>query len=188
MIDAERQFSAGLVETDADLEEILALQRAHLEASLADLRDGFVTVVHTLSILKAMHALMPSVVARDGGHVVAYALSMPRETRALLPILEPMFERLDVLLPAERFYVMGQVCVAPSHRGSGVFDALFRAHRAHYASRYDSLVTEIASRNSRSLRAHARVGFEVLDRYKDETDDWAIVRWRWGLAPAGPMR
>jgi GNAT superfamily N-acetyltransferase len=169
----------GLVESDTDLEEILALQRQNLEAALQDRRDGFVTVEHTLPILQAMHAIMPSVVARADGHVVAYALSMPRETRSLLPILAPMFERLDALLPAERFYVMGQVCVAPSHRGTGVFDALFRTHRERYAGRFDCLVTEIAVRNTRSMRAHERVGFELLERYRDATDDWALVRWRW---------
>lgn len=174
-----RHATTGLVESDSDLEEILALQRENLEAALPDRRDGFVTVVHTLPILKAMHALLPSVVARDGGHVVAYALSMPRETRALLPILEPMFRRLDVLLPDERFYVMGQVCVAASHRGTGVFDELFRVHRERYAATHASLVTEIAARNTRSMRAHARVGFELLERYRDEVDDWALVRWRW---------
>ena len=78
----------GLVESDRDLEGILALQRA----SRAPTRDGFVTVEHTMDILRAMHALAPSVVARDArGAVVGYALVMPRETRVLLPILEPMF-------------------------------------------------------------------------------------------------
>jgi hypothetical protein len=172
------RYDVGLA-VPADLPQVLALQAANLEPALSDTTDGFVTVIHTPEILAAMHALMPSVLARVDGRVVAYALSMPKETRALIPILAPLFARLDELLRGERYYVMGQVCVDAAHRGSGVFDALFDAHRAHYASAFDCLVTEIATRNLRSLRAHARVGFETVLTYRDETDDWAVVAWRW---------
>jgi len=171
-------FDIGLVRSDADLQQILELQAANLEPALTDTADGFVTVVHTLPILRAMHALMPSVVARDGGRVVAYALSMPRQTRPLLPILAPLFEKLDGLLAGERWYVMGQVCVDRAHRGTGVFDALFAAHRVHFQETQDLLVTEIATRNVRSVRAHARVGFAPLLTYRDDVDEWVIVGWR----------
>lgn len=175
--------SVGLVESDRDLEGILTLQRA----SRAPTPDGFVTVEHTLDILRAMHALAPSVVARDpAGEVVGYALAMPREARALLPILEPMFAMIERLPPATlgggpdaRWYVMGQVAVAPTHRGSGVFDALYAEHRARYHQRFDLLITEIATRNTRSIRAHQRVGFRTVTTYRDATDAWALVAWDW---------
>jgi ribosomal protein S18 acetylase RimI-like enzyme len=166
----------GLVETERDLLGVLVLQRH----SRTPTRDGFVTVEHTLEVLKAMHALAPSVVARDAhGEVVAYALSMPRKTRALLPILEPMFAVLDTLPLPGRWYVMGQVAVAEGYRGSGVFDALYAEHRARYRDRFDALVTEVATRNGRSLRAHQRVGFRELKTYRDATDEWALIAWDW---------
>lgn len=169
--------TTGLATSDRDLAGILALQRA----SRAVTPDGFVTVEHTLAILQAMHALAPSVVARDAaGEVVGYALAMPRETATLLPILAPMFAQLDALpIAAARYYVMGQIAVAPAHRGTGVFDALYAEHRARYRDRFDVLVTEIATRNTRSLRAHARVGFATLETYRDATDEWALVAWDW---------
>jgi predicted N-acetyltransferase YhbS len=168
-------MNVGLVETERDLQGILDLQRA----SRAPTKDGFVTVEHTLEILRAMHALMPSVVARDEhGEVVAYALSMPRETRTLLPILEPMFVKIESLPVAPRWYVMGQVAVAPSHRGRGVFDALYAEHRARFADRYDELITEVSLRNARSLRAHERVGFRTILEFEDATDRWAIIALR----------
>lgn len=163
----------------ADLEGILALQRENLrtlvsaeEAAL----NGFVTVEHTFEVLAQMHALMPSVVARSAGRVVGYALSMAPACRALVPVLEPMFATVEQLPSApSHFYVMGQVCVARSHRGQGLFDAMYRAHRSHFAQRYDALVTEISTRNARSLRAHARVGFRDLTTYMDATDEWRVV-------------
>lgn len=168
-------MNVGLAESDRDLEGILALQRA----SRAPTKDGFVTVEHTLDILRAMHALMPSVVARDeSGMVIGYALSMPRETRALLPILEPMFVKIEALPIAPRWYVMGQVAVAPIARGTGVFDALYAEHRARYADRFDEIVTEVSLRNPRSLRAHERVGFRTVLEFEDATDQWAIISWR----------
>jgi hypothetical protein len=168
----------GLAQTERELEQILALQRRNLVAG----PDGFVTVRHTLDILKAMHAQLPSLLARDeAGDVVGYALSMVREARVMLPLLAPMFARLDALaaLAGRRWYVMGQVCVDEAWRGRGVFDALYAGHRSHHAAAYDVLVTEIATRNGRSLRAHARVGFVELDRYRDETDEWSVVGWCW---------
>jgi ribosomal protein S18 acetylase RimI-like enzyme len=169
-------YTVGLAKSDADLEGILVLQRA----SRPPTADGFVTVQHTLDILRAMHALGPSVVARDAtGAVVGYALVMPRETRALIPILEPMFAKLDVLVPSGvRWYVMGQVAVAPSHRGSGVFDAMYAEHRARYRDRFDIVITEVATRNTRSIRAHERVGFTTLEVYRDATDEWALIALR----------
>jgi hypothetical protein len=173
----------GPVRDDDDLRGILALQRANLAAGLdADevRSQGFVTAQHTLDILRTMHAFEPSVVARDAGTVVGYALVQTAATRALVPIAEGLFARADALpqLAGLRTYVMGQVCVARSHRGQRVFDALYRGHRERLAGRFDACVTEIATRNTRSVRAHARVGFETLSVHRDDLDEWAIVAWR----------
>ncbi len=181
-------IEAGPVERDEELEQILELQRANLKSRLGPeelASDGFVTVEHTLDLLRRMHALAPSIVARDGASLAGYALVMPVECRTLIPILEPMFQRLESLgLLEQRFYVMGQVCVAKRWRGTGVFDLLYQAHRRHLSPRFDCSVTEVATRNTRSMRAHERVGFTVIDRYRDATDDWAVLRWDWSGPPS----
>lgn len=175
--------TVGIVESDRDLEGILALQRECREPT----DDGFVTVAHTLALLRAMHALAPSIVARDGaGQVVGYALVMAHETRALIPILEPMFQMIEALpesticgRPDARWYVMGQVAVAPAYRGTGLFARMYDEHRARYQDRFDAVVTEVATRNPRSLRAHERVGFRTISTYRDATDEWALIAWEW---------
>jgi ribosomal protein S18 acetylase RimI-like enzyme len=142
--------------------------------------EGFVTIEHTLDLLKRMHAVAPSIVARDGPSLAGYALVMPVQCRFSIPILEPMFQRLDSLgMLEQRFYVMGQICVGKRWRGQGVFDLLYQAHRRHLRAIYDYSVTEVATRNTRSMRAHERVGFTVIDRYRDATDEWALLRWDW---------
>ncbi len=159
-----------------DLSAIIELQKANRAHSA----DGFVTVAHTIEILRVMQQEMPHVVARgEDGALAGYALSMAPSCRSLLPILEPMFARLDERKSGlGHYYVMGQICVAENFRGCGVFDALYAEHRARFAPRYDCVVTEISARNPRSLRAHARVGFVEEERYQDATDDWIIVALR----------
>jgi hypothetical protein len=174
----------GLARGTDDLDGILRLQRENLEETVGPdeaARDGFVTVVHTREILEQMHALAPSIVARAAGQVVGYALAMPLECAPEVPILDPMFAQFEVItyrgapLLSHRCYVMGQVCVARSHRGTGVFDALYAGHRRHYAHRFDLLVTEVAVRNVRSLRAHLRVGFVLVAHYMGGGEEWAVV-------------
>lgn len=175
----------GLARNDQDLQGILRLQ----EASRAPTQDGFVTVKHSLEILQAMHRLAPSVVAWDeAGEVVAYAITMPREARPLVPILEPMFAMLDPMEIPGSWYVMGQVAVAPSQRGQGVFDALYHEHRSRYSGRWDQIITEVATRNGRSMRAHQRVGFRTLKLYQDATDHWAVIGWDWQEPDADSQR
>jgi hypothetical protein len=176
------------VEQRGELEQILALQQANLAPRLSaeeSHSQGFVTAVHTREVLEQMHALAPSIVAKAGAAVVGYALTMLVEARRFVPILEPMFQLLETLsfhgrpLAASSFYVMGQVCIARGYRGQGLFDALYQGHKAQYGQRYELLVTEISLRNTRSLRAHERVGFEPIHRYRDEVDEWLIVGWDW---------
>lgn len=173
-----------LVTCREELEQILRLQatnlRDHVSPEQAE-REGFVTVAHTLDVLERMHAIAPSVIAKDADQLAGYALVMPVEARAFIPILEPMFQVLETLswrgrpLRECRYYIMGQVCVAEPYRGQGVFDALYREHRASYGERFDCTVTEVATRNQRSMRAHARAGFEVITTYRDATDEWAVI-------------
>lgn len=175
-----------------ELERILELQRqnhiGHVTAEAAR-TQGFVTARHTLESLTQMHALGPSIIAKAGDELAGYALTMAKEARAYVPILDPMFQKLEALsfrgtpLARRAYYVMGQICVAEAFRGQGVFDALYAGHRAHYSERFQLVVTEVATRNERSLRAHARVGFEPVLRYRDSVDEWLIIAWDWTAPP-----
>jgi hypothetical protein len=171
-----------------DLEQILALQQANLIASLSTAEwkgQGFVTVEHTLDLLQKMHDAAPSIIIKDNDRVVAYALTMLRECSTMVPVLEPMFANVEKLtwngksLNGYRFYVMGQICIDKAYRGRGLFDLLYQKHKEIYHHQFDLLVTEIATRNTRSLRAHERVGFKQVNVYRDETDEWSVVIWDW---------
>ena len=118
------------------------------------------------------------------GRVAGYALVMLREFAVDVPELGPMFEMLDSLSwrgeplgSNPRWFVMGQICVAEGYRGKGIFDGLYRTLAESYRDRFDFTVTEVSSRNTRSLRAHRRVGFETLRVYPHGAtgEDWHVV-------------
>jgi GNAT superfamily N-acetyltransferase len=189
MANTDDQFmQATIVTSTSELEQILELQRANLVSGLPDSEkreQGFVTVVHTLELLQAMHQEAPSIIMKDEGKVVAYALTMLPACRDLIPELVPMFSNMDNLtwqgkpLNEYSFYVMGQICVDKAYRGRGLFDVLYQKHKEVYSPDHDLMVTEIATRNTRSMRAHERVGFKTINIYRDELDEWAVVVWDW---------
>src|SRR5258705_39424 len=113
-------LEVGRVRDDRDLEQILALQRRNLPRSIdprAIADQGFVTVEHTLDVLRRMHEMEASILAREGGLLAGYALVMPVACRTLIPVLEPMFQRLERLRGP--FFLLGQNCVDPPLRAHG---------------------------------------------------------------------
>lgn len=177
-----------LVSHTEELRQILQLQQQNLFQHLAEEESrsqGFVTMQHSLEILQQMHDLAPAVIIKDNEQVVAYALSMLKECRHLMPELSSMFELFDRLgwkgkpLNEYRYYVVGQICVAKAYRGMGLAEALYRHHRQVYQQRFDLFLTEIATRNTRSIKAHEKVGFQIIHIHKDVLDEWAIVGWDW---------
>ncbi|MFN8343805.1 MAG: GNAT family N-acetyltransferase [Spirosomataceae bacterium] len=175
-------------QSDEDLRQIMALQRQNLYKNTpSDYQQdqGFTTVEHSFEALKKMNDALPQIIAKDGEQLVGYALVMPRTFGQLIPELVPMFDIISGLmyqakpLNEYRYYVMGQICVAQSHRGQGIFDGLYRAHKHQLSERFDLCVTEIAVRNTRSTRAHERVGFQTIHTHQDHIDLWNIVVWDW---------
>jgi ribosomal protein S18 acetylase RimI-like enzyme len=181
------QINFTTVSNAGEVRQIHELQAANLPSVLTPDRmasQGFVTVRHDLDVLQRMNEAAPAIIAKDDDRVVAYALVMPREFASDVPILRPLFHMLDalswrgtLLRDQPRWFVMGQVCIAEDYRGRGIFDGLYRAMAADYRDRYDFTVTEVAARNTRSLRAHERAGFRTLQVYPDATtgEDWHVI-------------
>lgn len=181
-------FTVSLVNPAEDFEQILSLQQENLRDNIneEEMRSqGFVTLRHNPVILQKMHDLAPSVVAKDNGKVVAYALVLLQEAKPFFPYLESRLDRMSKLdwkgksLDKYRYYIMGQICVSKQYRGQGLVEMLYQKHREVYSKQFDFVITEIALRNVRSLRAHEKVGFTIINTHKDAVDDWAIVLWNW---------
>lgn len=176
-------------QTDIDLLQILALQKLNLAAGLTKEQinsQGFVTVSHRFEDLKKMNEIEQHVIGKDNDQVVAYLLAMTEHSKFDVPILFPlfdMFERVDYQhkrIKEYRYMVVGQACVAEGYRGKGVFDAVYAAYRDCFKDKYDFAITEIATRNQRSVNAHKRVGFETIHTYAaPDGEEWNVVIWKW---------
>lgn len=183
-------ISITTVQSEADVRGILALQRPNLRKNVpADVQSsqGFVTVEHDPDVLTHMNQAAPSIITKDDDTVVGYALTMLPEFGADVPELLPLFGLINTLTYQEKplreyaWYVMGQVCVAGGYRGQQLFDRMFEHHREVYGNRFQLLITGISASNVRSLRAHARVGFQPLHEFHDPAigETWVIVVWDW---------
>jgi ribosomal protein S18 acetylase RimI-like enzyme len=172
--------------SDLELQGILSLQKENLQQHLDSLDQGFVMVCHQLADLQKMNAIAPHIICKSADKVVAYVLAMTKACKEDIPVLFPMFEQFDQLpykgrmISAYDYMVVGQICVGKEYRGLGIFDGLYSEYKKRYQEKYPFAITEVATRNLRSMRAHERVGFKVVDRYlAPDGEEWAIVLWDW---------
>lgn len=172
-----------------DLEGIIALQKLNLRTDLSpeEIKEqGFVTVSHSLDDLAKMHQHEPNIIAKDGNQVIAYVLGMTEQSKNDIPRLVEMYESFDHILykgksVAEyKYIVVGQVCVDKNFRGQGLFDRSYEAYKHYFQGNYEFAITEIATINLRSMKAHQRIGFKTIYTYTDSTNiEWNVVVWDW---------
>ena len=162
-----------------ELEQILTLQQQNLPKNITTEegeKEGFVTVEHTMDILKAMNDVCGHIIAVDDGTVVGYALCMHPKFADEIEVLKPMFKELDEVMGNSRNYMaMGQICVAKSHRGKGIFRNLYLAMKNKLPEEFDTIITEVDGKNKRSLDAHAAIGFKTLKVYYSGDKEWHII-------------
>jgi hypothetical protein len=176
------------VSDNSELVQILKLQQENHKAIIsakAALENGFLSVLHSYETLASMNQAAPQIIALEHGKVVGFALVMLQNFRDKVPELIPLFDMLSNLRykarPVESysFYVMGQICIGEKYRGMGLFDLLYQKHKEIYSPQFDLCLTEVAVRNTRSMRAHIRVGFQTIATYRDSQEEWNIMVWDW---------
>lgn len=175
-----------IAQSESDLLGILKLQKENHIHSLNSLNQGFLYVLHSFEDLKKMNGFAPHVIGTDEDAVAAYVLAMTVDCKKDVPILIPMFELFEKIefkgkkISEYQYLVVGQVCVGENYRGMGVFDKAYQHYRVTFKQDYDFAITEVSTRNFRSLKAHQRVGFVEIHRYTDPlSEEWSIVIWDW---------
>ncbi|MBO0321256.1 GNAT family N-acetyltransferase [Muricauda sp. CAU 1633] len=165
--------------SDQELEQILSLQQENLIKSLSaedKEKEGFLTVEHSMEILKAMNEKCGHIIAVDNGDVVGYALCMHSIFADSIAVLRPMFTEIKkVIQNQDNYMVMGQICVAKSHRGKGIFRNLYLTMKNRLPEGFDTIITEVDGKNKRSLSAHAAVGFKTLKVYPSDDKEWHLI-------------
>lgn len=171
--------------TEDELHQILALQKDNIRNANSmeeEKEQGFVTVQHDLTLLKMMNEAAAHVIAKDADKVVGYALAMTREFKNKIPVLKSMFDLLDELSDGKErignnnYVVMGQICIEKGYRGKGIFQNMYRHYFQLYKPLYEYVITEVAARNTRSLKAHLNVGFREVYRYEEKGfETWIVL-------------
>jgi len=174
---------------EKDLHGILTLQKKNLEENITPgelMEQGFVTVKHDLPLLQAMNTKYQHAIAKNNEQVIGYALVMLKDFAPNIPVLMSLFDQIDTLsfrgifLKNKDYFVMGQVCIAKSFRGKGVFAGIYQILKNQMQSDFNYVITSISTRNSRSLRAHTKVGFQTIHTFFSEiNEEWDIVIWDW---------
>lgn len=165
--------------SEQELEQILSLQQENLLKSLStedQEKEGFLTVEHSMEILRAMNDKCGHIIAVENGNVIGYALCMHPVFGDSIEVLRPMFIEINkVIQNASNYMVMGQICVAKSHRGKGVFRNLYLTMKNRLPEGFDTIITEVDGKNKRSLAAHAAVGFKTLKIYPSGEKEWHLI-------------
>ena len=158
--------------------------RKNIDAATA-LSDGFLTAEYTMEYLQHMHDASPSIIAKDGNQVVGYALVATKAVREGHDLMADLFNVIDTKyykgksLKEVNYVVVGQLCVAKGYRGQGLVKRMYDYYRDCYAKEYEYLITDVAQANTRSLNAHKKSGFIVIDTLEYGGIGWDIVLWDW---------
>jgi ribosomal protein S18 acetylase RimI-like enzyme len=178
-------FSIGLLRED-EIEALLALQAENAVENIdaqTKAEQGFISFRYTPEIMRLKMSQAPQIIARDGDLIVGYALVTTLDVARQIPDFLPFLEKVRLLsdpsgpLEARKPYCIGQICVKSGYRGLGIVGALYQAHQTKLHPPFDCAITEIASDNTRSLAAHAKVGFDVIHTYYDDYSqkEWQVV-------------
>ena len=166
-------------DTLKELEQILDLQQRNLPKNISQeesTKEGFVTVEHTMDVLQAMNEVCGHIIAVDESQVVGYALCMHPKFAEDIEVLRPMFHEIDKALKGKVNYIaMGQICVAKTHRGQGIFRKLYHTMKEKLPKGFDTIITEVDGKNPRSLAAHAAIGFKTLAIYHSGGKEWHVI-------------
>ncbi|WP_190810086.1 GNAT family N-acetyltransferase [Flagellimonas sp. S3867] len=161
------------------LVQILLLQQENLPKNLADEEkklEGFLTVEHSLPLLKEMNDECGHIIALENEKVVAYALCMHPKYAESIEVLKPMFHEINkVVKEKDNYMVMGQICVAKSYRGKGIFRRLYETMKEKLPIGFDTIITEVDAENQRSINAHKTIGFTELKKYCSDGKDWLLI-------------
>jgi ribosomal protein S18 acetylase RimI-like enzyme len=149
------------------------------------IEQGFLTAAYTIEYLEEMNSASPSIIAKDGDKVVGYALVTTKDVRKGHELIEDLFEAIDaceyngISLRDVNYVVVGQLCVAKTYRGQNLVQKLYGHFRDCLSNEYTYLVTDVAKANARSLKAHKKRGFQVVNELMYGGFGWDIVLWDW---------
>lgn len=184
----QTKISIQMLQTDAEIQGIKILQNANLKNKISTeeaKQEGFLTAAYSIEFLQIMNQYTPAIIAKDQDHIVGYALACDKQSMGQHPLLDDLFHQVDKmefkgkLLSNTNYILVGQLCVAKSHRGIGLVQSMYAFFKTNYASKYSYLITDVDEYNPRSVKAHQKSGFEIINTLHYGGSNWHVVLWDW---------
>ena len=179
-------ISIQLVTSKVEMKGVLALQQANLRKNITQEEaetQGFLMAEYDLDFLELLNQKSPGIIAKEGEKVVGYSLVALPETARHHPLLADLVENIERCVfdgkPVNEYVIVAQLCVSKECRGQGLVQKLYGSFRYHYANHFTYCVTDVAQANHRSLKAHQKRGFQVIDTLNYGGIGWDIVLWDW---------
>ncbi len=172
----------------SELQGIKSLQQENLKRNLSDQEaesQGFVTAEYSMEFLEILHRACPSVIAKEKETIAGYALVAVKSVRHQHELLSDLFNTIDKivykgrLLANSKYVVVGQLCVAREYRGLGLVKKMYDYYKSSLEEEFDYCLTDVAKGNIRSLKAHEKSGFWIIDTLEYGGLKWDIVLWDW---------
>lgn len=176
------------VSSPSEIIGIRDLQALNLRQNITSdeaIDQGFLVAAYTIEYLQQMNSASPAILAKDGAKVVGYALVATKEIKKGHDLVEGLFDAIDEceykgeLLKDVNYVVVGQLCVAKEYRGQDLVQKLYGHFRDCLSNEFTYLVTDVAIANVRSLKAHKKIGFQVINELMYGGIGWNIVLWDW---------
>jgi L-amino acid N-acyltransferase YncA len=166
-----------------DFEKMVPLQNQNLATALSDDQksDGFLSAAFTAEQFKRMSESVAVVVALDATDVIGFVCASTAEFNSSSPLPAAMIARFpEVMIGTQRLdklksFVAGPVCVDKNYRGQGVFEGLYAELFENSPVEYQVALALISTANPRSVRAHAKLGMEVVDSFLFAGREFFIV-------------
>jgi predicted GNAT superfamily acetyltransferase len=171
-----------------EIEGIKRLQTANLRKNLSKEeieKEGFVTAEYTLEFLELMNRIEPSIIAVQGDNLVGYAMVATKALLGRHKLLDDLFSKIDSFifkghaLKKRNYVVVGQLCVAKSHRGKGISKKMYDFYKSVLSEKFEYCLTDVQISNPGSIKAHLKSGFQILGDLSYGGADWKIVIWDW---------
>ncbi len=176
------------VTKQSELVDIQNLQSENLRKNLLPeeaATQGFLMAEYSLDFLQTMHEAAPSIIAKDGDTLAGYALVALPSIRNDHELLADLFTNIDnakyvgLDIKNSKYVVVGQLCVSKAYRGQGLVQKMYAYFKECLSTEFKYCITDIANANARSLTAHLRTGFQVIDTSSYGGVEWHIVLWDW---------
>ena len=176
------------VSDNDDLFQIKRLNQKNLKNNLTQeerLKYGFLTLEYDIELLLKVNKIEKSIVAKKGKKIVGYAIVINKTAYGLNKLLDDLIDRVNNLkydknyLNKIDYALVGQLCIRKDYRGKGLVKDIYKFFKKEYSKKYKYLITDIDERNTRSLKAHTKNKFQIIDNFYWGDSYWNIILWNW---------